>query len=52
MESFLESFMDRSDVLIKTQFNVYNESKIFEAAHPFSCLVMDGSEVQSSVECV
>ncbi len=42
MESLLGSFMHTSDVLIKTQFTVYDESKIFEAAHLFNYLAMDG----------
>lgn len=40
-ESLLGSFMD-SEVLIKTQFFAYNESKIFEAVHLFQHLAVDG----------
>ncbi len=41
MESLLGLFMF-VHVLIKIQFIVYNESSIFEAAHLFNCLDMDG----------
>lgn len=45
-------FMDRRDVFIKTEFNVYHVSKIFEDVDLFYCLATDGGGVQSSVGCV
>lgn len=42
IEPLLRCFMDRSDVLIKTEFIVCSESNIFQVVDLFCCLAMDG----------
>ncbi len=51
-QSLLRTFVAISGVMVKGEFTVQGESKIFEFADLFYCLALDGNGVQSGVWCV